>query len=289
MPKRFTDTDKWKKRWFRCLRNDFKVFWIYVLDQCNHAGIWEVDFELAWFYCKDVARRGMSYTRWKKEIQEVFYKQYQEIDDGKRWFIKDFIEFQYNTLSESCKPHIAVINTLNKYNIKGYTKGIQTLKEKDTDTEQVIVKVKKKESKAIQLKNIQSDLPSLAIEFPNIDITAEFEKWKDWMMATGKRYKIYRSAFKNWCRNDFVSENKTTLKDLKTDISGFYLGKCDECGETGSYSKSEIFQDSRCCKSGIQPLRRVPDNAKGVRSMYNLEGDDVLRTTKGGEQSTAYD
>ena len=47
MAKRFTDTDKWKKKWFRELKPISKCFWSYLLDNCNHAGIWEVDISLA--------------------------------------------------------------------------------------------------------------------------------------------------------------------------------------------------------------------------------------------------
>ena len=69
MSKRFTDTDKWKKQWFRKLKNDNKVFWMYLLDQCNHAGIWEVDFELANYFCKGIN---------EQEIRKVIDKQYIE-------------------------------------------------------------------------------------------------------------------------------------------------------------------------------------------------------------------
>ena len=45
MAKRFTDTIKWKKRFFRELSNEYKLLWLYLVDDCDHAGIWEVDFD----------------------------------------------------------------------------------------------------------------------------------------------------------------------------------------------------------------------------------------------------
>ena len=42
-----TDTDKWKKRFVRELSPQHKLLWFYILDDCNHAGIWEVDIEVA--------------------------------------------------------------------------------------------------------------------------------------------------------------------------------------------------------------------------------------------------
>ena len=47
MAKRMTDTDKWKKRFVRDLSPQHKLLWFYILDDCNHAGIWEVDIEVA--------------------------------------------------------------------------------------------------------------------------------------------------------------------------------------------------------------------------------------------------
>jgi len=47
MAKRFTDTDKWKKPFIRCMKAPYKLLWIYILDECDHAGIWHVDFDVA--------------------------------------------------------------------------------------------------------------------------------------------------------------------------------------------------------------------------------------------------
>jgi len=297
LSKRFTDSDKWKKKWFRCMRNDFKVFLIYVLGQCNHAGIWEVDFELAWFFCKcpKSKLKSDSFNRWRHGILAAFSKQYKEIDGGKRWFIKDFIEFQYGTLSETNRAHLSVINILKKYSLivdKGHKSPLKSFEgPKDKDKEKVKVKVKEKErdSKAEQVKKINADIPELQKDFPNVDVASEFEKWIDDMKKKGKTWKNYRAAFRNWLRSPYVAEVKMTMKDIKTDTSGFYLGGCSKCGETSSYGKSEIFQDSRCCKAEIHPKRILPTNQKEVQSLHNLEGNDVLRPKDGRKSSAVYD
>ena len=143
LPKRFTDSNKWKKKWFRCLSNDHKVFWIYVLDQCDHAGIWEVDFEAAEFFCSGIN---------ESEIRQVFNKQYQEIDNGKRWFLKDFVDFQYGTLNENNRAHLSVINILLKYKIIN-NKGLRSPFKGYKDKEQVKELVKVKEKKTRQNKS----------------------------------------------------------------------------------------------------------------------------------------
>ena len=109
------------------------------------------------------------------------------------------------------------------------------------------------------------------------------------MLSHGKQYKNYNATFRRWLRSDYAKKDSVTLKDIKTDVSGFYRGKCNKCGSTDSYDKSEIFQDSRCCKAEIHPIRNVPDSQKGVQPLHNLEGNDVLRRKDGGKSSAVYD
>lgn len=114
MAKRFTDTDKWKKGFIRNLPSKYKLLWLYILDDCNHAGIWETDFEVA------SIRIGSKIS--EKEACKVFAEQIKIFDNGNKWFIAKFVDFQYGTLNENSRPHQAVIKVLDKYdvyNIKG--------------------------------------------------------------------------------------------------------------------------------------------------------------------------
>ena len=212
MPKRYTDTDKWKKIWFRKLKNDHKVFWMYVLDQCDHAGIWEVDFELASYFCNGIK---------ESEIRKTFVKQYHEFDDGKRWFIKDFIEFQYRGLDESNRVHNSVITILKRHGLykvlisflhEAKDKDIYKDQEKDQDKD----KEKGKNSKKNQLKKIESELNILQAEFDAVDVSIEFDKFQDYLKANGKKYANYKSAFRNWLRSDFIKPKETYEKNIYT-------------------------------------------------------------------------
>ncbi|MBC8556023.1 MAG: hypothetical protein H8D23_40940 [Candidatus Brocadiales bacterium] len=128
MAKRFTDTNKWDKVWFRKLSPTHKAFWEYVRDRCSNAGVWDVDFETAEYYIK--GELDIEQTR------EIFKDQYIEAKNGMLWFMSDFIDFQYGELSESCSPHKSVINQLKKLNLlEGYLKGSEALKDKDKDKE----------------------------------------------------------------------------------------------------------------------------------------------------------
>jgi hypothetical protein len=203
MAKRFTDTEKWKKRWFRTLSNDHKVFWMYLLDNCCHAGIWEVDFDLASYFCQNIN---------ESEIRDVFKKQYTEFHKGKRWFLRDFIEFQYTTLNANVNAHKSVIQRLERYglihllktNEEGLNNRCLTVKDKDKD------KTKIKNKKEDQIRSI--DIGLLQEEFDSIDVSMEFKKWQDWMLSKGKTYKNYKAAFRNWLRSGFVPKKINTPK-----------------------------------------------------------------------------
>ena len=41
---RFTDETKWSDKWFRSLKSSEKLVWIYLCDNCDIAGFYEMDF-----------------------------------------------------------------------------------------------------------------------------------------------------------------------------------------------------------------------------------------------------
>lgn len=51
--KRLTDTAKWKNPWFRNLPLKFKLLFLYILDECDNAGVMHLDFELISFSLKE--------------------------------------------------------------------------------------------------------------------------------------------------------------------------------------------------------------------------------------------
>lgn len=109
MAKRFTDTDKWKKQFIRGLEGAYKLLWLYILDDCDMAGIWPVDME--------VARIRIGEPVEIPAALRLFGDRIEQLDGGKKWFIRDFILFQYGELKETNRMHLAVINTLKKNNI----------------------------------------------------------------------------------------------------------------------------------------------------------------------------
>jgi hypothetical protein len=127
MSKRFTDTDKWKKDFLRGLDSSFKLLWVFICDDCDHAGIWHFDPEVA------EIRIG-SKIDWAKAKDQMASKIH-VFDGGKKWFIPSFLEFQYGELNEKNRVHASVFRQLDKYNLRGLLKGLNTpldgVKDKD--------------------------------------------------------------------------------------------------------------------------------------------------------------
>jgi len=135
MAKRFTDTNKYKKPFIRGLQGAYKLLWDYLYHDCDHAGIWIVDFEIAQLYI------GADMPVNKIDALKFFNadeKRIIEIDGGKKWFIKSFIEFQYGILNPQNRVHFSVLLELDKHNIsKGLISSLQGAKDKDKDKDEV--------------------------------------------------------------------------------------------------------------------------------------------------------
>lgn len=152
MKKRFTDTDKWQKRWFGDLNPKHKLLWLYCCDVCSAAGI--VDFNPRFF----------SFTLGFSVTQDTLNKALGDkivwLEKYNKFFIPSFVDFQYGQLSDVCKPHKPIIEELKKWGLiefengkgivrvskglckgidtlsKGYAKGLETLEEKEKESEQ---------------------------------------------------------------------------------------------------------------------------------------------------------
>lgn len=139
MAKRFTDTDKWKKPFIRSLDAPYKLLWFYILDDCDHAGIWQADFE--------VASLRIGYQVNEKTMLEKFSGRVQKVSEEK-YFIPDFIFFQYGELNEKNRLHLSVIQILNKNKIKPLRSPLEGAKDKvkDKDKEKDMEQDKDKDS-----------------------------------------------------------------------------------------------------------------------------------------------
>ena len=134
MAKRFMDNTVFERQWFRQLPIKLKIVWFYLINKCNHAGIWECDIDLLSFQI------GKEYTL--KEILEAFGNNIIELGDNK-YYLTKFIAFQYGLpLNPNVKVHQSVIKLLEKYGIE-LGKSYISSKDKDIEKEEDIETRKK--------------------------------------------------------------------------------------------------------------------------------------------------
>ena len=106
MAYRFTDTDKWKDAWFTNLSQIEMLLFLYLCDNCNIAGIIEVNYRLWAFELRSTestikgALKGLE--------RSVLIS-----DCGEYVFLKNFIKHQKNLpLNEENKAHLGIIRRL---------------------------------------------------------------------------------------------------------------------------------------------------------------------------------
>ncbi len=105
MAKRFTDTDKWKRPWFRSLTAKNKLIWLYLLDECSHSGVWLGDFELMSFQV------GFRVT--ENDLLQDFIGKVVKFGSDK-YFVPSFYEFQYATAKDGFRAKQTALEALKK-------------------------------------------------------------------------------------------------------------------------------------------------------------------------------
>lgn len=108
MAKRFIDTDLFDDPWFMDLSKDGKIFWIYLLTKCDHAGVIDLNKKLAQFQtdinCLDTVIEELGNRL--VTVREQLY------------FIPKFLEFQYPGFPGSkAKAQISALEILRKNKI----------------------------------------------------------------------------------------------------------------------------------------------------------------------------
>lgn len=128
MSKRFTDSEKWSDPWFFSLPFKYKLFWIYMLDQCDNVGIYKLNKKLAQFQ--------LGFQIDLKKITELFKDRIQLIDSEKI-LIKKFAEFQYGSFRNSTNPFhkklSSIIDSISDTVSTGCRESVDTLQDKDKD------------------------------------------------------------------------------------------------------------------------------------------------------------
>lgn len=185
MGKRFTETSKWSDKWYRALSPTFKHAWNYLTDNCDGAGIIDLDRDLANFQIGEVVDWD-AFLRTAGDRVHVIVK-------GK-WWLPGFVPFQYGTLSPDCNAHKPVIAALEKYSLtervnepfrypSGRVQDKDQDKDKDKDKDQD--KDQDKEGGVGETKPAPELPPSIRTETMQAAVT-------DWLSYKRERRESYK-------------------------------------------------------------------------------------------------
>lgn len=196
MAKRLTDTDKWKKPFIKTMPVEYKLFWLYLLDDCDHAGVWQVDVEVA------ELRLGTKLSLTK--AQGYFKKNIVVLDNGTKWFIPDFISFQYGAFNEANKMYKSIMPIIHKYNLMGHLSSINGA------IVQVKDKVMVKEKEDFLNNQIWKEQFCMAKSLSMEDLELLQKDFIQKVELSGKLVDSYKSYFVNWYEKNLPKPKKNS-------------------------------------------------------------------------------
>ena len=211
MAKRFTDTEKWKKPFIRGLQGAYKLLWLYICDDCDHAGIWQVDIEVAQI------RIGEKID--SKEAVKSFDEKIIIFDKGNKWFIPSFLEFQYPSgLNPDNRAHNSVIILLEKYNLRisnnkpliSPSEGSMDM-DKDMDMDMDKVKGEKKVKFKENILLTQKEHLQLVAEFGEKHVIDFYEYLSGYKIEKSYKTKSDYLTIKRWVVDAILKQNKTSV------------------------------------------------------------------------------
>ena len=107
MSKRFTDSTKFRDRWYRKLSPKMKCLWEYLLAECDLSGLLDYDLDAMEFHIGDEITMD--------DLLSLGSHIYFLNDD--KIFIPKFVEFQQGSLNPDNRAHKAIFSSFEKYGI----------------------------------------------------------------------------------------------------------------------------------------------------------------------------
>jgi len=216
MAKRFTATEIWGEDWFLDMPNEYKLFWYYMLSNCDHAGLFKVNLSL---FCRLLnikidSEAALEFFNLKKSRVRVVSETV--------WFVEDFFAYQYgDILNLNNRVHESVYKLYNKYNINILSiRGLNEVKERSRrgqngDTEGVKDKDKDKDNTVLENQEIVFDKfllnPKMVEVFKKHYPYYPVDEKSDFQACLQIAYLIAKQ--KNWTRESVLNENLQNVLD----------------------------------------------------------------------------
>ena len=229
MAKRLTDSRKWDDPFWIDLDNNYKVLWIYLLDKCDHAGIYKHSTKLLKFNVPNID--------WKDALK-LFGKRIQHLKEDK-YFIPKFIDFQYGELiPNSNKLHTSVISLLEKEGAyKGLTRGLQAPKNKSKNKDKDKDKDKDNKEKYLDFVFLdKEEYKKLVTKIGLKQTELYIEKLNNYIGSKGKKYASHYFTILNWSVKETENNkkgDKNGYDKISNAVGTAKTGKYDNVGTVG--------------------------------------------------------
>lgn len=147
MAKRFTATEIWNEDWFLDMPIEYKLFWYYMLANCDHAGLFKLNLRS---FCglnevKMTSNKALEYFNTGKQRIRVVSESI--------WFIEDFFVYQYgvvfnwNNRVHDSIGKLYLRHKINLTSIRGLLDLKEGVKDKDKDKDKDIITMDTKSKK----------------------------------------------------------------------------------------------------------------------------------------------
>ena len=231
MKKRLTDTEIWDKPWFRQLSPTDKCAIMFIKDKCDNVGVWIPDKELAEIYIG-------GQVGWE-DLPDRVNGNIVILDNGK-WWLPDFVEFQWGELSEETENNarLSYVRLLKKHGLwteylnrlRGLSVVSKTTNNKSNNKSKII----KEDAQIIveylnkvtgrQFRKIDKNILARFKEgFTKEDMIIVInDRWRRWCGGDMEEYVRPSTLFRPSHFTEYLAEARKNTKQKER--------KCPECG-----------------------------------------------------------
>ena len=282
MSKRFHDTDIWDEDWYLDMPLEYRSFWGYVCDKCDHAGIWRPNVRRFNADIDNKVDLDTALTFFNTDKERIV-----PLESG-HWMIADFVPFQYGkSLNKNNRVHLSVFNRLTDLEVNlGSIRGLNEVKEgssrpqvevkegvkdKDKDIDIVILSNRLKAFKVIVYKCSDKYPKELLDEF--FDYWSELNRSKTKMRWERENTWDLGKRIKRWADKDLsgvMQKSNGAVHEFKMDAVGrAAIGWCTKCGKSDFYEPKTVKHDeSKCCNIPLVPRKPAVEKNYHSQEIY---------------------
>lgn len=161
LAKRFTETKKWTV-WFRKLPPRLKCVHTYLHDHCDHAGLWDVDYETMSHYIGEPID--------EIEVLEAFGRRIVRVAGGSKYWLPDFVLLQYKKrqLSTANNTHKSALELLAAVGITDWPIYLEPIEKTTVEPVQGLLPIvlDRPEPKPVEHESARRWLPNIFKTMP---------------------------------------------------------------------------------------------------------------------------